>query len=161
VLCDKATELRITDPRVVIVPSIARFPLCDNRIDYLEAPMRTGQFRSVPGHWRLINRDRQPCLPSSSAALTREFARAGQARRPGADVLVGSAGGVVGAPVSEPGVEPFEHAVRPDQRGGHRVGVGVNRRQARTGDNDEIADTDQRLAAWTRASSPRYVSIGT
>jgi hypothetical protein len=59
---------------------------------------------------------------------------------------------VVGAPVSGPGVDRFEHAVRPGQRGGHRIGVGVDVRQARTGDSDEVRDSDERAAAWTHAS---------
>jgi hypothetical protein len=45
-------NLRISNPSILTIPVIACFSLSDNRIDYLETPIGTGQFRSVPGHWR-------------------------------------------------------------------------------------------------------------
>jgi hypothetical protein len=64
--------------------------------------------------------------------------RSGTAARPGegaggvllATEVAGSAGVVVGAPVSGPGVDRFEHAMRPGQCGGHRIGVGVDVRHS-------------------------------
>ena len=40
---------RLSDRQIA---TLECFSLCHNRIDYLEPPIRTGQFRSVPGHWR-------------------------------------------------------------------------------------------------------------
>jgi hypothetical protein len=48
----RTRDLRISDPSILTVPVAACFSLCDNQIDHLETPIGTGQFRSVPGHWR-------------------------------------------------------------------------------------------------------------
>jgi hypothetical protein len=52
-LLERATrDQRNSNPSILTVPVIACFPLCNNQIDYLKPPIATGQFRSVPGHWR-------------------------------------------------------------------------------------------------------------
>ncbi len=43
---------RQPQPQILTVPVIACLSLCDNQIGRFEPPMGTGQFRSVPGHWR-------------------------------------------------------------------------------------------------------------
>jgi hypothetical protein len=53
-------------------PRYCLFSLCDNRIDDLEPPVGTGQFRSVPSHWRLINGDRRPACDRSKTPPPRD-----------------------------------------------------------------------------------------
>jgi hypothetical protein len=53
----RTRDQRINDPWVWVVPVNSYLLLCHKVTGRATTPARTGQFRSIPGHWRRISDD--------------------------------------------------------------------------------------------------------